>query len=604
MAIRARIYMPRIYMAGLLLASATLVSAQNVLPPDYAERLAELERYHRADPTDMDTADALAGSYSMGAQYQKAIVVIQEMLAQKHDDPALLLRLAKLLAWAGQSEQSLGILGSAPLIHETEAVEFRCDVLNGMQRPAEAAVCYDALVKTTSGDRARLQPALLGRARNQMWAGNRNAAGRSFEEYLNINPTDTAASLDYIALLQAQGNYSKAEKICDRILERDPHNAQVLARRAEVLFWAGNRGWEGRRNAERAVDLAPDLPMARVAHIATLEALGLNHAASLEARTLPDSSSKNDMASYLEGRLNEMNRVHSELPVSVYNDSEGIHNSMYQTAVTIPIRGDHSLGLSASQFYSSAPTGGVFTAGRNRASVREFAVSGTALVAPGVHLLLAGGGSARSGDGTLRPTYNAVLSGSPWDRWTVALGSQREFMKVTPRSIDQGIASTGGFAEIRYWFDSKTSASVKLDRRWWSDQNTSWQGDAVFTRNMIYHRGFHLDAGALTSHESFAHDMLAASGFFNPDHYGRYDGFVNTHGEVKKWLTWELRGEGGTQQILRNAAYQPNWSVTSRLSVKLGQALRLYGSYERRNYTLLAQNGWYQGFYVSLAIQP
>jgi tetratricopeptide (TPR) repeat protein len=594
----------RIYLVGLMLASATLASAQNVLPADYAERLAELEHYHRADPTDMDTADALAGSYSMGAQYQKAIVVVQEMLSQKHDDPALLLRLAKLLAWAGQKEQSLGILGSAPLLHETEAVEFRCDVLNGMQRPAEAAVCYDTLVKTASGDRARLQPALLGRARNQMWAGNRTAAGRSFEEYLNVNPTDTAAALDYVELLQAQGNYAKAEKLCDRILERDPHNAQVLARRAEILFWAGNRGWEGRRNAETAVNLAPDLPMARVAHIATLEALGLNHAASEEARNLPDSPSSNDMASYLEGRLNEMNRVHSELPVSVYNDSDGIHNTMYQTAVSIPIRGDHSIGLNASQFYASAPTGGVFTAGRDRASVREFAVSGTALVAPGVHLSLAGGGSARSGDGTLRPTYSAVLSGSPWDRWTVSLGSQREFMKVTPRSIDQGIASTGGFAEIRYWFDSRTSASVKLDRRWWNDQNNSWQGDAVFTRNMIYHRGFHLDAGGLTSHESFAHDMLAASGFFTPDHYSRYDGFLNTHGEVKKWLSWELRGEGGTQQILSSAAYLPNWSVTSRLSVKLGESLRLYGSYERRNYTLLAQNGWYQGFYVSLGIQP
>ena len=112
----------RTYFVGLMLASAALVSAQNALPPDYAQRLAELERYHKADPTDMDTADALAGSYSMGAQYQKAIVVVQEMLAQKHDDPALLLRLAKLLAWAGQNEQSLGILGSAPLIHETEAV--------------------------------------------------------------------------------------------------------------------------------------------------------------------------------------------------------------------------------------------------------------------------------------------------------------------------------------------------------------------------------------------------------------------------------------------------------------------------------------------------
>ena len=593
----------RIYLVGLLVASAMLASAQT-LPPDYAQRLAELERYHQANPADMDTADALAGSYSMGGRYPEAIVVVQQMLAQKHDDPALLLRLAKLLAWAGQNEQSLGILGSDPLGHNTEAAAFRCDVLSGLRRPAEAASCFDALVKVVSGDRARLQPALLGRARNQMWAGSRTAAARSFEEYLNANPADTAATLEYIELLQAQGNYGRAEKLCNQILERDPRNAQALARRAEVLFWAGNRGWEGRRNAEQAVNLAPDLPMARVAHIATLEALGLNHAASEEARNLPDSLSGNDMASYLEGRLSEMSRVHSELPVSVYNDSDGIHNTMYQTAVTIPIRGDHSLGLNASQFYSSAPTGGIFTAGRDRASVREFAVSGTALLAPGVHLALAGGGSARSGDGTLRPTYNAVLSGSPWDRWTVSLGSAREFLKVTPRSIDQGIASTGGFAEIRYWFDSKTSASVKLDRRWWNDQNNSWQGDAAFTRNMIYHRGFHLDSGALTSHQAFARDMLAVSGFFTPDHYGRYDGFVNTHGEVKKVLSWELRGEGGSQQILSSAAYMPNWSVTARLSVKLGEALRLYGSYERRNYTLLAQNGWYQGFYVSLGIQP
>jgi tetratricopeptide (TPR) repeat protein len=594
----------RIYFIGLLLASATLATAQNTLPPDYAQRLAELERYHKADPADMDTADALAGSYSMGGRYPEAIVVVQQMLAQKHDDPALLLRLAKMLAWAGQNEQSLGILGSAPLRQETEAMAFRCDVLNGMQRPAEAAVCFDALVKAASGDRARLQPALLGRAHNQMWSGNRTAAARSFEEYLNLNPTDTSAALDYVDLLQAQGNYAKAEKICDRILERDPHNAQVLARRAEVLFWAGNRSWEGRRDAEQAVNLAPDLPIARVAHVATLEALGLNHAASEEARSLPDSPSSNDMASYLESRLSEMDRIHSELPVSIYNDSDGIHDTMYSTAVTIPIRGDHSLGLNASQFYSSAPTGGIFTDGRDRASVREFALSGTALVAPGVHLSLAGGGSARSGNGTLRPTYNAVLSGSPWDRWTVSLGSQREFLKVTPRAIDQGIASIGGFAEVRYWFNSKTSASVKLDRRWWSDQNTSWHGDAVFTRNLLYHRGFNLDAGALTSHEAYAQYTLPVSGFFTPDHYGRYDGFVNTHGEVKKWLSWELRGEGGSQQILSSAAYMPNWSVTTRLSIKLGEALRLYGSYERRNYTLLAQNGWYQGFYVSLGIQP
>jgi len=594
----------RIYLVGLMLASAAFIPAQTALPADYADRLAELERFHQADPTDMDNLAALAGSYSMGARYKEAIVIEREMLAQKHDDPEMLLTLAKLYAWNKQNEQSLEVLSRAPLSRQTEAIAFRCEVLSGIPRPAEAAVCFDALVKTASGDRVRLLSALLGRARNQLWSGNRSGAARSFEEYLNVNPSDTVAALEYAELLQAQGNYAKAERICDRILERDPHNAQVLARRAEILYWAGNRGWDARRDAEQAVSLQPDLTNARVAHVATLEALGLNHAASEEVRNLPNSTSSNDMTSYLEGRLNDMNRVHSEVPVSVYNDSDGIHDTMYQTGMTIPIRGDHSLGLVASQFYSSAPTGGVFTDGRNRASVREFALSGTALVAPGMHLALTGGGSARSGDGGLRPTYNAVLSGSPWDRWTVSLGSTREFLKVTPRSIDQNIASIGGFTEIRYWFDSKTSASVKIDRRWWSDQNSSWQGDAVFTRNLIYHQRFHLDAGALTSHQAFARDMLAISGFFTPDHYSHYDGFVNTHGEVKKWLTWELRGEGGRQQILSTASYLPNWSVTSRLSVRLGKELRLYGSYERRNYTLLAQNGWYQGFYVSLGIQP
>ncbi len=216
MAVRVRIHMPRIYVVGLLLASATLASAQNVLPPDYAERLAELERYHQADPTDMDILDDLAGSYSMGARYKEAIAIVQEMLAQKHDDPELLLRLAKLYSWAGQSEQSLKILAAAPVNHDKEAIEFRCDVLNGMQRPAEAAACFDALVKTSSGDRARLQPALLGRAQNQLWSGNRTAAARSFEEYLSVNPSDTSAALDTPSCCRRRATTPKRKRFAIR----------------------------------------------------------------------------------------------------------------------------------------------------------------------------------------------------------------------------------------------------------------------------------------------------------------------------------------------------------------------------------------------------
>jgi hypothetical protein len=30
----------------------------------------------------------------------------------------------------------------------------------------------------------------------------------------------------------------------------------------------------------------------------------------------------------------------------------------------------------------------------------------------------------------------------------------------------------------------------------------------------------------------------------------------------------------------------------------------LFGNYQRRNYSLLAKDGWYQGFFITLGIQP
>lgn len=50
----------------------------------------------------------------------------------------------------------------------------------------------------------------------------------------------------------------------------------------KYCFGAGNRGWDARRNAEQAVSLQPDLANARVAHVATLEAV---HASALNADT-------------------------------------------------------------------------------------------------------------------------------------------------------------------------------------------------------------------------------------------------------------------------------------------------------------------------------
>jgi hypothetical protein len=144
---------------------------------------------------------------------------------------------------------------------------------------------------------------------------------------------------------------------------------------------------------------------------------------------------------------------------------------------------------------------------------------------------------------------------------------------------------------------------VQAERRWWSDANRSVAAAAIFDRNIHYYKRFLLHGGFLTRHEAFERDAHLSSGFFTPDHYQRHEGYLGANGEAGR-LRWELRGSGGAQQILQAADYRPSWDVTSSVSLRLTGALRLFGNYQRRNYSLLAKDGWYQGFFITLGIQP
>lgn len=66
---------------------------------------------------------------------------------------------------------------------------------------------------------------------------------------------------------------------------------------------------------------------------------------------------------------------------------------------------------------------------------------------------------------------------------------------------------------------------------------------------------------------------------------------------------YEVRGFGGAQQVSRTADYRPDWDVTSIVSVPLGRWLQLSANYERRNYSLVTTNGWYQGFQFTIGIK-
>jgi hypothetical protein len=236
--------------------------------------------------------------------------------------------------------------------------------------------------------------------------------------------------------------------------------------------------------------------------------------------------------------------------------------------------------------------------------VREFAAGGTVWSGYGASVTALGGASTRLGSANARPIFELRATASPFDRWTFELVAGREFLKITPRAIDLDMSSYQVSAGARYAFNSRTLLETHAGRRWFSDANRSVTTDATLTRTLRYSRPFMVRTGLLTRYEAFDRDTRFASGFFTPDQYWRHDTFLSAHGEAGRLLTWELMGSGGVQRVIREAAYRPSWGVAAVAGIRITRSLRLFANYQLRNYSLLATQGWYQGFYISLGVRP
>jgi len=514
------------------------------LPADYAAKVAALEQARQDHPRDAAVLDSLAGSYAMNGRYGKAIEAVEALQALLPGEPAPLLRLARLHAW---------------------------------NRNGRVAIRY-------------------------------------YEAYLKLRQDDRAATIELIRQRRYRGNYERAEQLCDRLLAVNAADAEVLTLKAEILHWAGNRTRSARASAESALAAAPESPDARVAYVNALEDLGERQNARHEFDALQDEVSGRggpppgatyaDAYQLLTEQLGESHKIKLQIPYTVYNDSDAIHDVSGGVRLLAPVHEDHSLELDVNEYTSSAPRGGIFTAGRDRTAVREFSAGGTLLAAPGVSLTLLAGGSALSGDGRVRPTFDLQAAITSVDRWTFTFGTSRAFLKVTPRSMDLSISSYAGTGTARYAIDSRTSISLQADRLWWSDSNHSASGGAVLERVLQKRRNLGLRGGLLTRAEGFTRDTHFAAGFFTPDLYLRHEAFLHARLDLGRGVVWEVRGAGGAQRITQEASYQPSWEITTWVSARLAGTLRLSGNYQRRNYSLLSRDGWYQGFFISLGVQP
>ncbi len=527
----------------LILATASIASAQTPkLPPDFAERLAALEGARRTHPNDLQILDSLAGSYTMAAAYRKAIAIVQQMRALNPEDRALELRLARNYAWAGETRRAIA----------------------------------------------------------------------KYNSYLRAAPHDRQATIELIRLRRYRGDYSQAEKLCNQLLSANPDDAEVLALKAEVLHWAGDRRLLARRTADRAEALAPACPDARVSQVYASLDLGENRRATNEFAALRDlidhqggvtpESTYGGAYKLLEGTFAKPVGFSIKPGFSVYNDSDGIHDTVWGWGLERSVAADHKIVFDLAQYASSAPKGSIFTDGRDHAYLNNFRAGGQIRLAPAVHLTLLGGGSYRRSDGALRPVFNVQITASPIDRWTFDLSVGRDCLGVTPRAVDRGMASTSVAGAIQFAVDSRTFLSVCADRRYWSDANRSIASEATLRRILRYNRRFSVDTGLLNHWEQFDHDTRLEAGFFTPDRYRRHDGYLGLYGELGS-VRYEVRGSGGAQQVARIADYRADWDFTSSVSVGLGRWLQLSASYQRRNYSLVSKDGWYQGLQFTLGIR-
>ncbi len=527
----------------LILATVSMAAAQtSKLPPDFAARLASLEQARQAHPNDLQILEALAGSYAMAAEYRKAIAVLQQMQTLNPQDRGIDLRLARNYAWAGDTRHAIA----------------------------------------------------------------------KYNLYLRAAPRDRQATIELIRLRRYHGDYSQAEALCNRLLSIHPDDAEVLALKAEVLHWARDRRFLARRTADQAAALAPAYPDAKVSQVYASLDLGENRRASNEfavLRGLVDrldgvtaESTYHDAYKLLEGTLAKPIGASIKPEFSVYNDSDGIHDSFWGGSLEGTVAADHKIVMDVAQYSSSAPEGSILTDGRDHAYLNNFRAGGKVRLAPAAYLTLLGGCSYRRTDRALRPIFNFEITASPVDRWTLQLSAGREFLGVTPRAIDRGIASTSVAGAVKFAFDSRTSLSVRGDRRFWSDANRSLASEATLRRILHYDRRFSVDAGLLTHWEQFDRDSLLEAGFFTPDRYRRHDGYLGLYGELGS-VRYEVRGSGGAQQVARFADYRPDWDLTSTISVGLGRSLQLSASYQRRNYSLVSRDGWYQGLHFTLGIE-
>jgi Flp pilus assembly protein TadD len=207
--------------------------------------VADYEEYLRRRPDDDEATLALAEALSARREpeaLQRALALYDAFLARHPADDAVILRRARVRAWAGDARGAAAELRAWVARHPQDAsvrLEL-ADALMSLRDPhalAESARLYNRHLLARPGDDVvRLRRA---RVRGQL---RQNAlAAADYRAYLARHPEDDAVRLELAqALSWAKEKTLLLESIAvyDEILRRAPARAEIRLARARVRTWA------------------------------------------------------------------------------------------------------------------------------------------------------------------------------------------------------------------------------------------------------------------------------------------------------------------------------------------------------------------------------
>jgi tetratricopeptide (TPR) repeat protein len=225
---------------------------------DYATALARyraLPEAVLADPHEWSGyINAAAGAPTLTtADVDRAVHIAERLLDGKPDDPQLLSRLAWILQRGQRKDLSQAVVRKAAALHPKDPALRRelAGVLAVLGENRLAMQMYEGLPLDRE-DRFRLAGIYSAEK-------DYDAAEQECRALLRLDAHDSRAQRYLADVLTWKRAYPQALVLWNRLLQADPTNIDLEARRAEVMLWSGDYG-EALRDFEALVRKTTDRP--------------------------------------------------------------------------------------------------------------------------------------------------------------------------------------------------------------------------------------------------------------------------------------------------------------------------------------------------------